>query len=66
MRKPMTATEPGTLVNVPMGERRLRLVDLPRREALNCTPDELVETSWEWREEGRKWPSCGRTNPEKI
>jgi hypothetical protein len=26
----------------------LRLADLPRREALNCTPEELVETSWEW------------------
>jgi hypothetical protein len=57
MRKPMTATELGTLVNVPMGERWLRLADLPRREALNCTPDELVETSWEWREEAAEWPS---------
>jgi hypothetical protein len=26
----------------------LRLEDLPRREALNCTPEELVETSWNW------------------
>ncbi|MBW8874648.1 MAG: hypothetical protein JF614_06760 [Acidobacteria bacterium] len=25
----------------------LRLADLPRREAINGTPDELVETSWE-------------------
>jgi hypothetical protein len=58
MRKPMTATElrkdevrvtgiPQQAI-VPEGERRLRLADLPRREALNCTPDELVETSWEW------------------
>lgn len=37
-----------TLVIVPAGGQRLRLADLPRREALNCTPDELVETSWEW------------------
>jgi hypothetical protein len=28
--------------------RRLRLADLPRREALACSPDELVATSWEW------------------
>lgn len=26
----------------------LRLAELPRREALNCTPDELIATSWEW------------------
>jgi len=37
-----------TLMIVPSGGRRLRLEDLPRREALNCTADELVETSWEW------------------
>lgn len=37
-----------TLMLVPVGGRRLRLGDLPRREALNCTPDELVETSWAW------------------
>ena len=37
-----------TLMIVPAGGRRLRLAELPRREALNCTPDELVETSWEW------------------
>jgi hypothetical protein len=36
------------LMIVPAGGRRLRLADLPRREALNCSPDELVETSWEW------------------
>ena len=37
-----------TLMIVAAGGRRLKLADLPRREALNCTPDELVETSWEW------------------
>lgn len=25
----------------------LDLDKLPRREALNCTPEELIETSWE-------------------
>jgi hypothetical protein len=40
-----------TLMIVPAGGRRLRLADLPRREALNCTPDELVETTWEWEPE---------------
>lgn len=39
-----------TLMIVPAGGRRLRLADLPRREALTCTPDELVETSWD-----REW-----------
>jgi hypothetical protein len=37
-----------TLMIVPAGGRRLRLEDLPRREALSCSPDELVETSWDW------------------
>jgi hypothetical protein len=36
-----------TLMIVPAGGKRLRLADLPRREAITCTPDELVETSWE-------------------
>ncbi len=27
--------------------RRLRLRDLPKRDGLNCTFDELVATSWE-------------------
>ncbi len=40
-----------TLMIVPAGGRRIRLEDLPRREALNCTPDELVETSWTWNPE---------------
>ena len=37
-----------TLMIVPAGGRRLRLEDLPRREASSCSPDELVETSWDW------------------
>ena len=37
-----------TLMIVPAGGRRLRLEDLTRREALSCSPDELVETSWDW------------------
>lgn len=38
------------LMIVPAGGKRLRLDELPRREALNCTPEELIETSWdhEW------------------
>jgi len=39
---------PRTLMIVPAGGARLRLADLPRREALNCSPDELVATSWDW------------------
>lgn len=35
------------LMIVPAGGRRLKLDDLPRREALACSPDELVATSWE-------------------
>lgn len=38
------------LMIIPAGGRRLRLEDLPRREALTCSPDELVEISWE-----REW-----------
>ena len=30
------------------GGKRLRLAELPRRQALDCTPDELIPTSWEW------------------
>ena len=26
---------------------RFRLTDLPKRKALNCSPDELVRTGWE-------------------
>lgn len=29
-------------------EKRRDLSSLPRRNALNCTPDELVATSWEY------------------
>lgn len=36
------------LMIVPAGGRRLRLADLPRREALACSPEELVSTSWDW------------------
>lgn len=36
-----------TLMIVPAGGKRLRLADLPRREAITCTPDELIGTSWE-------------------
>ncbi|HVR95007.1 MAG TPA: type II toxin-antitoxin system Phd/YefM family antitoxin [Thermoanaerobaculia bacterium] len=36
------------LMIVPAGGRRLRLADLPRREALACSPEELVATSWDW------------------
>jgi hypothetical protein len=41
------------LMIVPAVGARLRLAELPRREALACTPDELIETSWdgEWRGE---------------
>jgi hypothetical protein len=38
------------LMIVPSGGRRLELSDLPRRQALACSPEELVETSWE-----REW-----------
>ena len=41
-----------TLMIVPVDGPRLRLADLPRREALTCSPDDLVETSWE-----REWSS---------
>jgi hypothetical protein len=41
--------ETGVPREVLQGSRSpLRLEDLPRREALNCTPEELVETSWRW------------------
>jgi hypothetical protein len=42
-----------TLLLVPAEGRRLRLEDLPRREALSCSPDELIATSWdhEWSSE---------------
>jgi hypothetical protein len=31
----------------PAEPRRLRLEDLPKRQIMNCTFDELVDTSWE-------------------
>ncbi len=36
----------------PKGERRLRLDELPRRNALNCSPEELIATSWEYEGSG--------------
>lgn len=36
------------LLIVPAEPRRRRLEDLPRRELLNCTFDELVATHWDW------------------
>jgi hypothetical protein len=41
-------TKPTSSSITPAGDRRLRLADLPRREAITCSPDELVATSWEW------------------
>jgi hypothetical protein len=35
------------LLIIPSEVRRLRLEELPKREAINCSVDELVETSWE-------------------
>jgi len=35
------------LLIVPDEPRRLRLSELPKRQILNCTPDELVATTWE-------------------
>lgn len=32
---------------VPADTRRRNLDDLPRREGLRCSPDELVATTWE-------------------
>ena len=42
------------LMIVPAGGRRLDLSELPRRQALACSADELVATSWdrEWSPEG--------------
>jgi hypothetical protein len=35
------------LLILPVPEALLDLGRLPKREALTCSPDELVETSWE-------------------
>jgi hypothetical protein len=35
------------LLIVPEEPRRLQLRELPRRKIMNCTPDELVATSWD-------------------
>ncbi len=49
MPKPKTAAGKDDIVLDKMvdGGKRLRLAELPRREALDCTPDELIATSWE-------------------
>lgn len=36
-----------TLLIISAAERRLRLSELPKRDGLNCTVEELVATSWE-------------------
>lgn len=37
------------LLIVPADRPRFRMADLMRRQALlNCTPEELVATTWEW------------------
>jgi len=36
-----------TLLLVPGPGRHRRLADLPRRQAIACTPEELIATSWE-------------------
>lgn len=43
-----------TLLLVPVSGRRRRLADLPRRQAITCSPEELIATSWEdsWSAEG--------------
>jgi hypothetical protein len=51
MPKPKTAVAKeidSVLGKVVDGGTRLRLAELSRREALDCTPDELIATSWEW------------------
>jgi hypothetical protein len=47
MPEPETAAEK-EIDNVFEGATRLRLAKLLRREALSCTPDEIIATSWEW------------------
>jgi len=46
--RPRTIIRGGSrLLITPEGGRRFKLEDLPRRKAIDCTPDELVETSWQ-------------------
>jgi hypothetical protein len=44
--------EPISPAPFPAEVRRRCVADLPRREALACSPDELVATSWEWSPKG--------------
>jgi prevent-host-death family protein len=37
-----------TLLITPAEPKRRRLGDLPRRQILNCSFDDLVATTWEW------------------
>ena len=49
--QPRAVRRKGQLVLIqPASGPRLRLADLPKREGLACTPDELIGTSWE-----REW-----------
>ena len=46
---PQVKPSEGRLPDAPATQPRLRMADLPRRQALlNCTPNELVATTWEW------------------
>ena len=36
-----------TLLLVPVSGRRRSLQNMPRRQAITCTPEELIATSWE-------------------
>ena len=50
--EPLELTHRGRrLLVIPRSRSRLDLGALPRRSAITCTPDDLVETSWEgeWR-----------------
>lgn len=37
-----------TVVLMPKTARGLRLSELPRRQVLTCTPEQLVQTSWQY------------------
>lgn len=47
---PREVVRDGGTVLLVSGSPRRRLEDLPRRRALNCSPEELIATSWE-----REW-----------
>lgn len=47
--QPQEVVRKGRLLRiVPVTPKRLDLNLVVRRDVLNCTPDELVETSWEY------------------